>query len=57
MKANYKRGGIFVLIGTVAALIIARVMDAPIMALLSIAGFGFTTAMVLIFVGSVKGDK
>jgi len=57
MQANYKRGGIFVLIGTIAALAIAMVASAPAVALLSIAGFGFTTAMILIFVGSVKGNE
>ena len=51
MKSNYRRGGLFMLPGVIAAIIIAILFGAPIAALVSIGGFGFVTAMVLILLG------
>jgi len=50
-KGNYRRGGIALLIGTLIALMIAVVFEAPWMALASIGIFGFGGSVVSIWIG------
>ncbi|GHV32405.1 hypothetical protein FACS18949_03200 [Clostridia bacterium] len=51
MKANFRRGGLFMLPAIVLAIIIAVVFRAPVPALLSIGIVGFGTAIILIVLG------
>ena len=57
MKANFRRGGLFMLPAVILAIIIAFVVDAPISALISIGVFGFVTALILILLGDRKITK
>jgi hypothetical protein len=50
-KANYKRGGLFMLPFITLALIIAFLFKAPWIALGCIAFFGYGTSIILISVG------
>jgi len=50
-KANYRRGGLFMLPFVVIALIIAIYVSAPTAALISIGAFGVGTSIILILVG------
>jgi len=50
-KANYRRGGLFMIPFIVIAMVIAIISGAPPSALISISIFGFGTALVLILVG------
>ena len=50
-RANYRRGGIFMLPSVIIAVIIAIFVSAPTSALISICVFGFVTALILILVG------
>jgi hypothetical protein len=52
MKANYRRGGLFMLPAVSLAIILAVTLQAPITALLSIGIFGFGTSLVLILLGN-----
>ena len=51
MKANYRRGGLFMLPGVAIGFTVATLLSAPIPALLSIGFFGFGTAAILILLG------
>lgn len=50
-KSNYLRGGLFLLGATIIAVILALLLGAPGVALLSISLFGFGGALVLILIG------
>jgi hypothetical protein len=52
MKANYRRGGLFMLPAVVCAIILAVILEAPVPALLSIGVFGFGTSIILILLGN-----
>jgi len=54
MKANYRRGGLFLLPGIAIGFIVAILLSAPIPALLSIGVFGFGTAIILILLGDKR---
>jgi len=51
MKANFRRGGLFLLLSVVLAVILAVLLNAPTPALVSICAAGFVTAIVLILLG------
>jgi hypothetical protein len=54
MKANYRRGGLFMLPGVTVGIILALILSAPVQALLSIGAFGFGTAIILILLGDKR---
>jgi hypothetical protein len=57
MKANFRRGGLFLLPSVVFAAIIAVLLNAPTPALVSICAFGFVTAVILLLLGDRRSEK
>jgi hypothetical protein len=51
-KGNYRRGGLFLFVASLMALLIAIVFHAPPVALGSIAVFGLGPSVVLILIGN-----
>ncbi len=56
-SANYRKGGLFLSLFVIIALLIAYLLDAPFAALLSIGGFGFISSIVLIIIGDKSKPK
>jgi hypothetical protein len=57
MKANYRRGGLFMLPFVAAAIVLAIMLKAPMPALLSIGIFGFVASIVLILLGDKRAKS
>ena len=57
MNYNFRRGGLFLLPAVIIAIAFAVIMSAPVQALVSIGGFGFVTAIALIFLGDRRKTK
>jgi len=51
-RGNYRRGGLYLLVASVMALLLAVVFHAPRVALASIALFGLGAAVILILLGN-----
>ncbi|MCL2409044.1 MAG: hypothetical protein FWC96_05445 [Oscillospiraceae bacterium] len=51
MKANFRRGGLFLFPAVVLAVILAVLLNAPTPALVSICAFGVVTVIILILLG------
>jgi len=56
-KGNYRRGGLFLFVASLVALVIAIVFHAPLVALGSIALFGLGVAVVLILIGNRRSSS
>jgi len=56
-KANYRRGGLFMLPFVIIAIVIAVFVSAPTAALISIASFGLGMAVILILIGDRRKEE
>ena len=57
MKANYKRGGLFLFPAVLAAIGLALIFSAPTTALISIGAFGFGAVATLFLMGDKSDNR